>query len=296
MMGAVEIIACPFNSSGTRDGVARMPEVLLAAGLAAIVPDARVVWADVPVGDPGRGASGLLAEGALTATVASVADRVSQAWAGEAPVVVVGGDCPVLLGALVAARWQGIDAGLVFVDGHEDAWDPHRSPTGEAADSEIALALGLVRGPSTLAPLLPCLSPAGLLQLGPRDAAELAQARQPSLAGQVSLLTGDRLAAPDGLQTGCQMAADLVLVRPRWWLHIDLDVLSTAALAAVDYQQPGGLSWDQLRQLITALIRLGGCAGISVCIYNPDLDQGAAADQIARYIADAAHTLTSGAG
>lgn len=35
-----------------------------------------------------------------------------------------------------------LDAGLIFVDGHEDAWDPHRSGTGEAADSEIALALG----------------------------------------------------------------------------------------------------------------------------------------------------------
>ncbi len=292
----MDVIACPFNSSGTRDGVARMPEALLAAGLAAMIPDAHVVWADVPDADPRRGPSGLLAEGALTAMVVSVADRVSPAWAGGSPAVVVGGDCPVLLGALVAARRQGIDPGLVFVDGHEDAWDPHRSPTGEAADSETALALGLARGPDTLASLLPCLSPSGLLQLGPRDASELAQAGQPSLTGQVSLLTGDRLAAPDGLETGCRMAADLMSVHPYWWLHVDLDVLSTTALTAVDYQQPGGLSWAQLRELTTALIGLGGCTGISVCIYNPDLDQGAAADQIARYIADTAQTLTAATG
>jgi hypothetical protein len=44
------------------------------------------------------------------------------------------------------------------------------------------------------------------------------------------------------------------------------------------------------------LIRLGGCAGVSVCIYKPDLDQGAAADQIARYVADTAQTLTAGTG
>ena len=270
-----------------------MPQALLAAGLAAMIPDARVVWVAVPEAVPRRGASGLLAEDALTAMVMSVADRVGQAWSGGFPVVVVGGDCPVLLGALVAARREGLDTGLVFVDGHEDAWDPHRSPTGEAADSEVALALGLARGPEALAPLLPCLRPSGLLQLGPRDAVELAQAGQPSLAGQVDTLPGDRLAAPAGLETGRRMAAGLVSRHPRWWLHIDLDVLSTTALAAVDYPQPGGLTWPQLGELTTALLRLGGCTGISVCIYNPDLDHGAAADQIARYVADSAHTLTA---
>lgn len=287
------MIACPSNSSGTRDGVARMPAALLEAGLAARVPDARVVWADVPDAEARRGPSGLLAEDALSATVVSVADRVTDAWAGGGPPVVIGGDCPVLLGALVAARRRGIDAGLVFVDGHEDAWDPHRSPTGEAADSEIALALGWVPGPGALAPLLPCLTASGLVQLGPRDAAELAQAGQSSLADRVDMLTGDRLAAPGGLETGRWLAADLVSRHPRWWLHIDLDVLSTTALMAVDYPQPGGLSWDQLGQLTTALLALGGCTGISVCIYNPDLDASAAADQVSRYIAEAAQCLAA---
>ena len=37
----VDVIACPVNSSGNRDGVARMSEALLAAGLAAMIPDAR---------------------------------------------------------------------------------------------------------------------------------------------------------------------------------------------------------------------------------------------------------------
>jgi arginase len=137
-------------------------------------------------------------------------------------------------GALVAARRQGTDAGLVFADGHEDAWDPHRSPTGEAADSEIALALDWARGPDALAPLLPCLSPSGLVQLGPRDAAELAEAGRSSVADRVDVLSGDRLAAPGGLETGRRMAAALVSRHPRWWPRIDLDVLTTAALPAVD--------------------------------------------------------------
>ncbi len=57
----------------------------------------------------------------------------------------------------------------------------------------------------------------------------------------------------------------------RWWLHLDLDVLSTAALAAVDYPQNGGLSWQARRVFETALAE-PGCARLSVVIYNPDLD------------------------
>ena len=34
-----------------------------------------------------------------------------------------------------------------------------------------------------------------------------------------------------------------------WWLHVDLDVLSTDSLPAVDYPQPGGLNWEQLEKL-----------------------------------------------
>ena len=149
-MVVVDIIACPTNSSGAGDGVTRMPAALLDAGLAGMVPGSQVGSADVPDAEPERGASGLLAEDALTAMVVAVADRVTTAWAGGSPTVLVGGGCPALLGALVAARRQSVDAGLVFVDGHEDAWDPHLSPTGEAIDSEVALALGLVGGPDTL--------------------------------------------------------------------------------------------------------------------------------------------------
>jgi len=287
----VDLIAAPFNSSGRSGGVARMPAALLDAGLAAALPGARVVPIEVPAGDPRRGPSGLAAEEALTAMVAAVAERVLQAWAADRVPVVLGGDCPVLLGGLVAATRRNYDAALVFVDGHEDAWDPPHSTTGEAADSEIALALGWATPPPGLAPMLPCLSPSGLLQLGPRDAAELAEAGRPSLADRVELLSGDRLAAPDGLEAALDLATGLLTRHRHWWLHIDLDVLSSTALAAVDYPQSGGLSWEQLEALTGRLLGLGGCGGLSVCIYNPELDDGAAAERIAEYVAGAAKLL-----
>ena len=287
----MDLIAVPFNSSGLSNGVARMPAALFDAGLAAALPGARVVQVHVPEGDVRRGPSGLATEDSLTAMVLSTAERVLDAWADDRMPIVLGGDCPVLLAGLIAASRRNYDAGLVFVDGHEDAWDPHRSTTGEAADSEIALALGWAEPPAGLAPMLPCLSPSGLVQLGPRDAAELTAAGQPSIADRVELLTGDRLAAPNGIDQGRRMAAALLARHRHWWLHVDLDVLSTAALSAVDYPQPGGLSWEQLETLTERLLSLGGCGGLSIAIYNPELDRGAAAGRITEYVAGAARSL-----
>ena len=42
-----------------------------------------------------------------------------------------------------ALQADGDQPGLLFVDGHEDAWPPSASPTGEAADCELGLALRL---------------------------------------------------------------------------------------------------------------------------------------------------------
>ncbi len=60
--------------------------------------------------------------------------------------------------------------------------------------------------------------------------------------------------------------------RPDWWLHVDLDVLSSEALPAVDYRQDGGLSWSDLTALTRSAISAGGCLGATVTIFNPDLD------------------------
>ncbi|MCI0687259.1 MAG: arginase family protein [Sporichthyaceae bacterium] len=159
------------------------------------------------------------------------------------------------------------------MDGHEDAWDPHRSPTGEAADSELGLALGHCPDdlPPALAELLPLLEPADVAVLGARDAAELAAAGQPSLADEVVMLPPDRLRA-QGMEGATAAVLEPVAARGPWWLHVDLDVLATDQLAAVDYQQDGGLSWVELTAVVTTALSTPGCQGWTLCIYNPDLD------------------------
>jgi len=90
------------------------------------------------------------------------------------------------------------------------------------------------------------------------------------------------------IRTVDRYAAALAGLPPPWWLHTDLDVLATGELAAVDYPQPGGLTWGQLAGLTATALATDGCAGWSVCIYNPDLDPGRdGADAIISYITQA---------
>jgi arginase len=63
-------------------------------------------------------------------------------------------------------------------------------------------------------------------------------------------------------------------------------VLATDQLAAVDYPQPGGLTWEQLAEVTAAALATPGCAGWTVTIYNPDLDpDGAQAGRVVDYLA-----------
>ena len=69
-----------------------------------------------------------------------------------------------------------------------------------------------------------------------------------------------------------------------WWFHLDLDVLSTQALPAIDYPQPGGLGWDELAAVATVALSADP-RGWDVTIHNPDLDpERVHARRIVRFI------------
>ena len=286
----VVLVGVPTNSSGTADGVARAPGVLRERGLAAAL-GRRPGFTDagdlaLPAPRRRRGPSGLLAEDALIAMIGQVREAVRAARQDRRFPLLIGGDCPVIVGALAALQAEHDEPGLLFVDGHEDAWPPLTSPTGEAADCELGLILrlfddGLAPG---LRAVLPRISAGDVIAVGPRDGDELAAAGVPSLAGRVRALI-----RPPGLTAdGAAAAAAAATLPAPWWLHTDLDVLATTELAAVDYPQPGGLTWRQLGQLTSAALAAPGCAGWSVCIYNPDLDPDRdGADAIIGYLTQA---------
>jgi arginase len=213
--------------------------------------------------------------------------------AGRFPLV-YGADCSVLLAAVPALRDIAGRAGLVFLDGHEDATPMDLSPTGEAANMEIALLLGLTgeRAPKPLRSRLPALTPAAIAMLGPRDRLYRQGANVPTVADRVWLRPADEVSADPA---GCaRMAVEHVVAHAsRWWLHIDLDVLARSEFAACgapgEVMLAGGLTWRQLTEVSMSALQGGGCAGWSLSVYNPDLDpDGSAARRIVEFVSQVA--------
>ena len=88
----------------------------------------------------------------------SLADPVAAGINDDRFLVVIGGDCSIVLGCLLGAgrarRGTSSDPGrigLVYVDGHADFASPEESMTGSVASMGLALAVG--RGDTQLARL-----------------------------------------------------------------------------------------------------------------------------------------------
>ena len=275
------IIGVPFNSSGATGGEALGPSVLREQGLIDSLSRHNQVtdYGDVEISSrPSKNRdveTGIIAPQVLIEMVAAVRQAVAKTYADRVMPVLVGGDCPLLLGGLLAARDQlGYGPGLIFVDGHEDAYPPFGSLTGESADMELGLALGLTRaeGLGNLATELPVIDLHEVVLLGPRDADELRSEGIESVGHRVIVLDDTRL-RDAGVRVTIQRWMDQLQHQPgRFWFHLDWDVLSSDDMPAVSYPQPGGLVWDEVEEISRAAFHDDHLIGIDLTIYNPDID------------------------
>jgi len=272
-MRTIGLLGVPTNSAGTISGVARAPTTLREVGLFDALRQHTDVhdYGDVMLPDPSPErdpVTHLIDHHGLIAMVTRVRDAVTSILDNGHFPLVIGGDCPLLLGCLAVAK-NLKRMGLLFVDGHEDAYLPVQSSTGEAADSELAFALGMADASWSpeLAAVLPLVAPADVRILGARDAGLLRAEGVASLGDRIPLVDGDHLSAEPDVAT-----AEAVSHLPDpWWFHLDLDVLSTEAFPAIDYPQPGGLGWNELSVVVTTAMGANP-TGWDITIYNPDLD------------------------
>ena len=301
-MAEVELIGVPFDGYGRMGNQALAATVLRDAGLVAAFGGHAVVAVDdvdLPAPSARRGGdTGLINEAALILMTDALNDRVGRAVsAGRFPVV-YGADCSTLLGTVSGLRDRLGDVGLVFVDGHEDTMPLDVSEDGEAANAELGLLLGLtgrlLSGP--LRQRLPALRSEALAILGPRDEAWRRQFNVGSLRDRGIWFRSDTDVAAYPVEAGRGAAQHVQTEADRWWLHVDLDVLDPVHFGAqglpdVD-DEPGGLTWRQLTDLLIAAVETGSCLGWSLAIYDPDQDPNRAgarrivelAGQVARSI------------
>lgn len=257
-------------------GVEQLPRALLDAGLADAVEARHAGTVTPPSYDSRRDpATSMLNPVALRDYARELADATGVVLdAGDIPLV-LGGDCSILLGTLLALRRRA-RFGLLFIDGHADFYQPEAEPNGEAASMDLALATG--RGPDIVADLegrRPLVLDGDVVHLARRDAEEAAEAGSQRIEDSeitvIDLLDvrrrGVQRAAQDGIER---------LVRPDlegFWVHLDCDVLDDAVMPAVDYRLPGGLSWDELETVLRLAVDSGRAVGFEVTIFNPALDR-----------------------
>jgi arginase len=287
----LSLIGVPTNSAGKRNGVANAPAALRHAGLVDAlgricrVRDEGDVSFSMPTTERDV-SSEIIAYNSLASMIRSVRTGVRHAFQEGRFPLVIGGDCPVLLGCLAASVETYSSTRLLFVDGHEDAYPPHKSPTGEAADMELGLALGfmpdLIRKAAGSTPLIDAPR---VCMLGPRDKKTLQQFDIRSLDGKIEYYDDATLRKGNIEALTRKVLQRLTPKLEKLWLHVDLDVLSTRSLPAVDYPQPGGLSWNQLESLTKTALSSGNVIGMNVTIYNPDMDPDKRfARRIVRYL------------
>ncbi len=127
------------------------PDALRRTGLHQRLGSPDAVRIDVPpyddVRDPETGILNPQGIAAVARDVASAVDATLDA--GRFPVL-LGGDCSIVLGPLLALRRRG-RYGLAFLDGHADFQHPSDEPNGEVASLDLAVATG--RGPDVLTDL-----------------------------------------------------------------------------------------------------------------------------------------------
>ncbi|MGW0816353.1 arginase family protein [Streptomyces viridiviolaceus] len=274
-MRDVAIIEAPSVLGLRPSGVEELPDALLGAGLATGLGALRAGRVEPPPYDPERDrATGVLNPAGVAAYTVALADAVGGVLDDGRFPVVLGGDCSVLLGNLLALRRRGRH-GLLFLDGHTDFYQPSAEPLGEVASMELALATG--RGPGVLTDpegLGPLVREEDVVALGFRDTEESTAAGMQPLPPALHAM--DLAAVRDlGAAEAARRAVGLLTGEGRgsgYWVHLDADVLDDAVMPAVDYRQPGGLSPEELRTVLRTALSAPGAVGFDVTIFNPRLD------------------------
>jgi arginase len=260
----------------THQGVARTPDVLLDAGLADRLRARRAARVPAPPYNPERDPeTGILNPAGLREYSIALADAVTEVLKqGEFPIV-LGGDCSILLGPMLALRRLG-RYGLMYIDGDADFYAPEHNPIlGAASASDVAFATG--RGPDVVANIegrRPLVRDEDVVVFANRDGSTHLQQRNEPLPESMLVLDSDQVRRL-GVDTAIEEAVGHLTRTDGpagYWVHFDADALDESIMRAVDDPRPSGLSWSEARTAIRIATHSPHALGLQITIYNPDLD------------------------
>ena len=235
--------------------------------------------------------TGIKNAASLVAFAETLAETVGAELDDGAFPIVLGGDCSIVFGPLLALARRG-RSGLLFLDGHADFSHPEDDPSGEAASMDLALATG--RGPEAFGPVggyRPLVPDDDVALLGYRVRDDGTDRHLGLRVEDTAITTVDLLELRRRGLEGAISDALATVARDDlggFWIHVDADVLDDALMPAVDYRTPGGLSWEELTKIVRAAVASGKALGLDLTIFNPRLDpDGTLAERLVAFLVDA---------
>lgn len=275
---------------GLEPGVRKLPDALREHNLLERIGASDAGRVTPPAYDPAIDPhTGVRNSAAIAAYARYLSERVAGILGSGGFPLLLGGDCSILLGPLLALRRMG-RFGLCFIDGHLDLLLPETSQTKGAAGMDLALALGY--GPALLSnldeidPLVQDVDVAALGYRGDTTSYGPLTSRE----GRPNLLW---LPLSEVRNQGAVQAAETVLSNFRrsnldgFWVHLDVDVLDDRVMPAVDSRQPGGMTYNELEDILSKLLRSPAAVGMEITILDPDLDpDGTVIDRFVAFLED----------
>jgi arginase len=273
------LIGVPIDSVGRSGGTEFAPEALRELGVAKALGGEDGGDLDVSIrGEERDPDTGILASPDVLKTTEAIRAAVAERVSGGGRPFLLGGCCAELPGALAGARDALGEVGLVHLDGHLDLYDGSTSPTGEAADMPVSVALGL--GPAAWVEACGGASttPERTAIVGYRDKEESLRygMRQPEQLDPAPMHLSVEDVRAEGPREAAERVAAAIGAASPFWLHFDVDVLDQDVFPATDYLMPGGMTWDELRAVIAPLLASPALIGASLACYNPEKDPGRA--------------------
>lgn len=193
-----------------------------------------------------------------------VAERVSRAREeGRLPVVLSGNCNAAAVGSLAGIG----PAGVVWMDAHGDLNTPDTTPSGFFDGMAITVAMG--KSWPTLTANLPGfqpLDPRNLVHVGARDfdPPELELIESAGIA---------RVRVEDLRKGGFEPALAGISSRvDQVYIHMDLDVLDPSELEANLFAVPGGLTVEEMAEVVRTTGRHLKIAAAGITAYDPDHD------------------------
>jgi len=230
------------------------------------LPAAATRVVDVPVGAGESQGTGVLRYTAIQSVLANQR-RVLASTVG--PVVTIGGDCAVELGAIPhALESSGESVAVVWFDAHGDLNSPETSPSHAFHGMVLRSLLG--DGPEALVPATVLQSTrvvlAGTRSLDDDEAAYID-------AAGLRVVSVEQLQRPEAVveaiaETGARSV----------YIHVDLDVIDPAEIDGVGYPEPFGLTVQQLVQAISAVRARFSLVGAGITEFAPSAPESASDD------------------